>query len=660
MSLGKRSVVARRVPFALALVGTIVGACAPEVPSPPPCSDQLASIQCKDGFKPELAGSTTDCSSGNCVVKETCTFKCVPEGLCSVEGRTQCAGSTQVQVCRAGKWEPKEDCSTNGGSSVCVTSADGSGGCDRCPDPAETRCPGVGCRNLTKDPANCGTCGTKCTSKDPHGHGVCQGTCKDTCDDGYRDCGGSCVDIASETANCGGCGHVCGSANGTPACVAGKCQFNACKPGFAHCTLDDAAGCDTDVTTNSNCGTCGNVCGPSTTCDAKTGRCRTCEQQGLTTCGTGAAATCVDTLHDVNNCGGCGRPSCPGGAAAACDNGTCRKWPFGSDGPLVVTANMTIPAGSTKDYSLLDVKAGATLTIDAGTASTAPWTVIGVRGALTVNGNIKVLGGIGPGGSPSTGNAPADDGVSFGEPLSWTLTQMAGGSGGSAGWNCQGTAHFRLGGAQAFGNGGGGGGDTMVENTGSGPCPQNCSNVAGTLGYDGFSAMEKAGGQGGADWSSAANTNGGAGATTVGSNGQDGINLAGPYAGRSGGGGGFRGRHGGLLYLKVIGSMGGTGKIDASGGNGGNGGKGGAANTITSGSCGGFRYDSGGGPGGGGAGGSGGKVVVRYNGDANAVRQLINVAGGSPGTQPINGGGNTDGVPAQAGALGDSSDIKPL
>jgi hypothetical protein len=59
---------------------------------------------------------------------------------------------------------------------------------------------------------------------------------------------------------CGGCAHVCGAANGTPTCEAGKCKF-ACSTDFAHCGTDDALGCDTNLKTNKeHCGKCGYSC----------------------------------------------------------------------------------------------------------------------------------------------------------------------------------------------------------------------------------------------------------------------------------------------------------------------------------------------------------------------------------------------------------------
>jgi hypothetical protein len=97
-------------------------------------------------------------------------------------------------------------------------------------------------------------------------------------------------------------------------------------------------------------------------------------------------------------------------------------------------------------------------------------------------------------------------------------------------------------------------------------------------------------------------------------------------SGSTGGAGGVRGDHGEAIYIKVVGSVSGTGLIDVHGSNGANGASG----------------TNGGGLGGGGAGGTGGAIVIRYVSNWPASIQL-NALGGSPGS---------GGAGAQAGATG--------
>jgi hypothetical protein len=103
-----------------------------------------------------------------------------------------------------------------------------------------------------------------------------------------------------------------------------------------------------------------------------------------------------------------------------------------------------------------------------------------------------------------------------------------------------------------------------------------------------------------------------AGAPLYGLNGNDSPNGGSEYGG---GGGGSRGRHGQALYMKVGGSMQGTGTINLSGGNGGNGGRG--------------QYSGGGG----GAGGSGGTLIIRCHQGVPVLN--IDVRGGTGGAAGV-------------------------
>jgi hypothetical protein len=72
-------------------------------------------------------------------------------------------------------------------------------------------------------------------------------------------------------------------------------------------------------TTNTNCGTYGNVCDTSggQTCSAQTNKC-VCQVQNTAYCGPGIG--CVDVISDENHCGACGNVCTPG---EACMNGVC-------------------------------------------------------------------------------------------------------------------------------------------------------------------------------------------------------------------------------------------------------------------------------------------------------------------------------------------------
>ncbi len=139
-----------------------------------------------------------------------------------------------------------------------------------CPDHAERvgvacRCLagfsacGASCVDLWNDPANCGTCGDGCKS------GVCR----------Y----GSCVSIAPPPDAMpsvdvpADAGDLCrGACASLPNVARATCQFadrcgiNECARGFADCDRIVENGCETNIFTRTNCGSCGIVCGAQRQC----------------------------------------------------------------------------------------------------------------------------------------------------------------------------------------------------------------------------------------------------------------------------------------------------------------------------------------------------------------------------------------------------------
>jgi hypothetical protein len=105
---------------------------------------------------------------------------------------------------------------------------------------AEVVCSG-GCVDLTSDAANCGSCGHACPGTPGVGSGVCRsGQCALACEGTKTFCGGACVDTTTDPSNCGACGSDCaaklasllnqavpgtGQADtSTVACTSGVCQ----------------------------------------------------------------------------------------------------------------------------------------------------------------------------------------------------------------------------------------------------------------------------------------------------------------------------------------------------------------------------------------------------------------------------------------------------
>jgi hypothetical protein len=87
-------------------------------------------------------------------------------------------------------------------------------------------------------------------------------------------CGAACVDVQTDEANCGACGHACldGANETATTCISGAC-VPSCVAGFGDCTTPQAPaadnGCETDLNSTASCGTtCGNAvtCGLGASC----------------------------------------------------------------------------------------------------------------------------------------------------------------------------------------------------------------------------------------------------------------------------------------------------------------------------------------------------------------------------------------------------------
>ncbi|MCB9594078.1 MAG: hypothetical protein H6719_15195 [Sandaracinaceae bacterium] len=80
------------------------------------------------------------------------------------------------------------------------------------------------------------------------------------------DGGASCGDTNSDPTNCGACGNVCDSTHATVSCSGGSCVVDSCETGFADCNDDPDDACETDLTSDNDCGSCGNNCGRREQC----------------------------------------------------------------------------------------------------------------------------------------------------------------------------------------------------------------------------------------------------------------------------------------------------------------------------------------------------------------------------------------------------------
>lgn len=212
-------------------------ACASGANATPVCNMSTCSVSCANGF--------ANCDNNNangCEVNLTnSAMNC---GMCG----TVCAGGANAT-------------GTCAGSTCGLTCSAGFGNCNNMA--------ADGCETPLNTNMRCGTCGTSCM---PLVQFCGAGNTCTGCPSGRRDCNGTTadmceVDIATELANCGGCGLVCGAQNAAPVCAGAVCTLN-CMPNFGNCDNNNANGCETDLRVQGNCGACGRTCmAPNPSCN---------------------------------------------------------------------------------------------------------------------------------------------------------------------------------------------------------------------------------------------------------------------------------------------------------------------------------------------------------------------------------------------------------
>ena len=161
------------------------------------------------------------------------------------------------------------------------------------------------CTSVATDSQNCGACGHACAIGQMCASGQC------VCSGGLLACAGQCV--ASNAAHCGTCDTVCGADEG---CTNGSC--GTCPAGELQCT--DGACVSPTAGTALHCGGC-TPCPPGATCVGGTCAC------GPNQMMCGVPAMCVDVTSSLQHCGGCNQP-CSG----TCTNGVCMGGTGGTGG----------------------------------------------------------------------------------------------------------------------------------------------------------------------------------------------------------------------------------------------------------------------------------------------------------------------------------------
>ncbi len=297
------------------------------------CTAGRCGVQCNRGFGDcdgdgdngcETAlDTTTHC--GGCGVR--CAFANAATS-CLVSGCTMGACATGFANCDNNVTNGCE-VNTRTDNSNCGACGTACGAGQRCDAGAcvatcvagQTDCGGT-CRNLDNDPSNCASCGNVCP-RPTNATAFCAGRCAFQCAAGFGDCdqnaGNGCETPLSSVSNCGACGFACRFANATATCTAGACALGTCATGFSNCDGNADNGCEVNTTSDrANCGACGVTCASGQVCSA--GVCRVSCAAGLTDC----AGSCTNTQTDPANCGACARVcTAPSNAAPVCAAGGC-------------------------------------------------------------------------------------------------------------------------------------------------------------------------------------------------------------------------------------------------------------------------------------------------------------------------------------------------
>jgi len=241
-----------------------------------------------------------------------CSYDCVDE-LDFVDEATCSSGSCRVQSCVDGyghcDTSHSNGCETNTNTAVsdcgaCDNDCDAlphvnrtscnSGACqiDECDDPWGNCTTAPGCEtNTDSNESHCGDCNYVCEDELPLvSEGSCSaGSCQVvSCYDPWAHCDSShtngCeVNTNTREDHCGECDNDCDDlprvADGN--CSTGTCTVNTCDSGWAHCDSSHVNGCETNITTATNCGDCGVNC------------------RGLDNVST---ATCTGTTCNITGC----------------------------------------------------------------------------------------------------------------------------------------------------------------------------------------------------------------------------------------------------------------------------------------------------------------------------------------------------------------------
>jgi hypothetical protein len=288
----------------------------------------------------EANNAKVACVNSQCVIT-SCVGSYADCNKATVDGfKDGCEVDTNVSTSNCGACGTA--CSISNGTPKCDTGSCEVNSCSGtfrdCDGDPKTGCE-INIATNTKNCGGCGTMGSDCGSKYANASSTCAGSACTTplCNSGFGDCSGGLADgcesdTTKDPANCGGCGTACSTAPGAHVSM-NNCSSSQCNPvcSGTYLTCDNIKpnGCEVDSAMDgNNCGACGTVCSTAGSAHVTSNPCvgSSCDPQCSGTyddCDSSRTNGCeVDTATSASNCGACGTV-CSSAAAAHVTTNNC-------------------------------------------------------------------------------------------------------------------------------------------------------------------------------------------------------------------------------------------------------------------------------------------------------------------------------------------------
>jgi hypothetical protein len=185
------------------------------------------------------AGTCPDGGSPQALVEDSCVAPVVATD----------AGGTVTDVC------PTTTTTTVTSTTTATTATTTSTTTTTTSSTTSTSCPttcGGTCTDTLTDPSNCGSCGTTCSTNSGTASNTCSGgTCHPSCNALWGSCDSNapngCETPLTSVSNCGACGVPCSRANASASCPGGACTLGSCNFGYANCDGNNSNGCERSI-----------------------------------------------------------------------------------------------------------------------------------------------------------------------------------------------------------------------------------------------------------------------------------------------------------------------------------------------------------------------------------------------------------------------------